>query len=126
MLEAKILQWTRRPAPDGSTHWSSRKLAQRLGISHMMVARVWRRLGAEAPLDRALHGLQRSSLELKTADIIGLYVKPPHHAAIFCVDEKTAIQALDRLDPVLLISQGRMEFHGFSAAATAPFAAQPR
>ena len=45
MLEAKILQWTRRPAPDGSTHWSSRKLAQRLGISHMMVARVWRRLG---------------------------------------------------------------------------------
>src|SRR5208337_1795473 len=40
-----ILQWTRRPAPDGSTHWSSRKLAQHLGVSHMMVARVWQRAG---------------------------------------------------------------------------------
>src|ERR1700692_628703 len=44
-LEARILEWTRRPAPDGSTHWSSRKLARHLGISHMMVARVWRRAG---------------------------------------------------------------------------------
>ena len=44
-LEARILEWTRRPAADGSTHWSSRKLAQHLGVSHMMVARVWRRAG---------------------------------------------------------------------------------
>ena len=44
-LEAKILEWTRRPAPDGSTHWSSRKLARHLGVSHMMVARVWQRAG---------------------------------------------------------------------------------
>jgi len=44
-LEARILEWTRRPAPDGSTHWSSRKLAQHLGVSHMMVARVWQRAG---------------------------------------------------------------------------------
>src|SRR5882672_2087656 len=44
-LEARILEWTRRPAPDGATHWSSRKLAQHLGISHMMVARVWQRAG---------------------------------------------------------------------------------
>src|SRR5271169_6744992 len=44
-LEAKILEWTRRAAPDGSTHWSSRKLAQQLGVSHMMVARVWQRAG---------------------------------------------------------------------------------
>ena len=44
-LEARILEWTRRPAPDGSTHLSSRKLARYLGVSHMMVARVWRRAG---------------------------------------------------------------------------------
>src|SRR5208282_4472641 len=44
-LEARILEWTRRPAADGSTHWSSRKLARHLGVSHMMVARVWRRAG---------------------------------------------------------------------------------
>jgi transposase len=51
--------------------------------------------------------------ETKAADIIGLYLNPPRHAAVFCVDEKTAIQALDRLDPVLPLSPGRAERHGF-------------
>jgi len=51
--------------------------------------------------------------EEKAADIIGLYLKPPQHAAVFCVDEKTAIQALDRLDPVRPLSPGRAERHGF-------------
>jgi hypothetical protein len=51
--------------------------------------------------------------ESKTADIIGLYLNPPQHAAVFCVDKKTAIQALDRLDPVLSLSPGRAERHGF-------------
>src|SRR3970282_769081 len=47
------------------------------------------------------------------ADIIGLYLNPPQHAAVFCVDEKTAIQALNRKDPVLPVSPGRAERHGF-------------
>src|SRR5713101_1612745 len=51
--------------------------------------------------------------EAKAADVIGLYLKPPQHAAVFCVDEKTAIQALDRLDPLLPLSPGRAERHGF-------------
>jgi transposase len=51
--------------------------------------------------------------ETKAADIIGLYLNPPEHAAVFCIDEKTAIQALDRLDPVLPLSPGRIERHGF-------------
>jgi transposase len=51
--------------------------------------------------------------ERKAADIIGLYLHPPQHAAVFCVDEKSAIQALDRLDPVLPMSPGRAERHGF-------------
>src|SRR6266536_1475853 len=51
--------------------------------------------------------------EQKAADIIGLYMNPPQHAAVFCVDEKTAIQALDRLDPVLPLTPGRAERHGF-------------
>jgi hypothetical protein len=51
--------------------------------------------------------------ETKAADVIGLYLAPPQHAAVFCVDEKTAIQALDRLDPVLPLSPGRLERHGF-------------
>jgi len=112
-LEARILAWTRRPPNDGSTHWSSRKLARALGINHMMVVRVWRRAGLQP------HRLERylasddPDFERKAADVIGLYVNPPQHAAVFCVDEKTAIQALDRLDPVLPLSPGRAERHGF-------------
>ena len=112
-LEARILEWTRRPAPDGSTHWSSRKLAQHLGISHMMVARVWQRAGLKPHRIERYMASDDPDFELKAADIIGLYVKPPQHAAVFCVDEKTAIQALDRLDPVLPLSPGRLERHGF-------------
>jgi len=51
--------------------------------------------------------------ERKAADVIGLYINPPQHAAVFAVDEKTAIQALDRLDPILPLSPGRAERHGF-------------
>jgi len=99
--------------PDGSTHWSSRKLARHLRISHMMVARVWQRAGLKPHrIDRYLAS-DDPDFETKAADIIGLYVKPPQHAAVFCVDEKTAIQALDRLAPVLPLSPGRLERHGF-------------
>src|SRR5271155_4651914 len=112
-LEAKILEWTRRPPPDGSTHWSSRKLARHLGISHMMVARVWQRAGLKPHRIERYMASDDPDFELKAADIIGLYVKPPQHAAVFCVDEKTAIQARDRLDPVLPLSPGRLERHGF-------------
>jgi hypothetical protein len=52
--------------------------------------------------------------ESKAADIFGLYLHPPQHAAVFCVNEKTAIPALDRLDPVLPLSPGRAERHGFA------------
>ncbi len=112
-LEAKILEWTRRAVPDGSTHWSSRKLARHLGISHMMVARVWQRAGLKPHRIERYMASDDPDFETKAADIIGLYVKPPQHAAVFCVDEKTAIQALDRLDPVLPLSPGRLERHGF-------------
>src|ERR1700752_4273166 len=112
-LEARILEWTRRPAADGSTHWSSRKLARHLGISHMMVARGGRRAGLTPHRIEPYMASDDPDFEFKAADIIGLYVKPPQHAAVFCVDEKTAIQALDRLDPVLPLSPGRLEGHGF-------------
>ena len=112
-LEARILEWTCRPVPDGSTHWSSRKLAQHLGISHMMVARVWQRAGLKPHRIERYMASDDPDFHTKAADIIGLYVKPPQHAAVFCVDEKTAIQALDRLDPVLPLSPGRLERHGF-------------
>src|ERR1700734_2533301 len=112
-LEARILAWTRRPPTDGSTHWSSRKLARALGVNHMMVARVWQRAGLKPHRIERYMASDDPDFETKAADIIGLYVKPPLHAAVFCVDEKTAIQALDRLDSVLPLSPGRLERHGF-------------
>jgi len=112
-LEAKILAWTQKPPSDGSTQWSSRKLATALGISHMVVARVWAKHGLKPHrLDRYMAS-DDPEFEAKAADVIGLYLNPPAHAAVFCVDEKTAIQALDRLDPVLPLSPGRAEKHGF-------------
>ncbi len=115
-IEARVLAWTtkRKPA-DGSTHWSSRKLAAELGgaLSHMTVARIWAK---HALKPHRLEGYLSSNdpdFESKAADVIGLYLNPPQHAAVFCVDEKTAIQALDRKDPVLPLSPGRAERHGF-------------
>jgi len=112
-LEARILSLTRRRPPDSSTHWSARKLAKHLGVPHMRVARVWARAGLKP------HRLERymastdPDFEAKAADVIGLYVNPPQHAIVFSLDEKTAIQALDRRDPILPLSPGRAERHGF-------------
>src|SRR6201987_2430116 len=93
-LRARILSATRKKPSDGSTHWSCRKLATTLGVNKDAVHRVWK---------EAAHRLERymasddPDFERKAADIIGLYLRPPQHAAVFCLDEKTAIQALDRL-----------------------------
>ena len=112
-LEARILAKTRQAPADGSTHWSTRKLAKVMGVSHGLIAQVWRRAGLQP------HRLERYMLsddpdfEQKAADVLGLYLNPPAHAVVFAVDEKTAIQALDRLDPVLPLSPGRAERHGF-------------
>ena len=114
-VEAKVLAWTtkRKPA-DGSTHWSSRKLAAELGgVSHMTISRIWAKHRLQP---HRLEGYVCSNdpdFETKAADVIGLYLNPPAHAAVFCVDEKTAIQALDRKDAVLPLSPGRAERHGF-------------
>ena len=79
----------------------------------MMVARVWRHHGLQPHRLRHHMASDDPEFEAKAADIIGLYLQPPLNAAVFCVDEKTAIQALDRLDPVLPLSPGRAESHGF-------------
>jgi transposase len=112
-LEARILEWTRRGPDDGTPQWSSRRLAKKLNTTHMTVARVWSRYGLQPHRLRHHMVSDDPHFETKAADIIGLYLHPPAHAAVFCVDEKSAIQALDRLDPVLPLSPGRAESHGF-------------
>lgn len=112
-VQARVLRKTLKQPGDGSTHWSCRKMAAASGVSKSTVQRIW----ATAKIKP--HRLERymasndPNFEAKAADIIALYLDPPQHAAVFCVDEKTAIQALDRLDPVLPLSPGRAERHGF-------------
>ena len=112
-LHARILAATRKKPADGSTHWSCRKLAAHLGVSKDVVHRVWKETGLKPHRIELYLASDDPDFESKAADIIGLYLNPPRHAAVFCVDEKTAIQALDRLDPVLPLSPGRAERHGF-------------
>ena len=112
-LQAKVLAAIKEGPKDGSTHWSCRKLASRFHVSKDTIQRIL------AQADVRPHRLERymasddPDFETKAADVIGLYLTPPQHAAVFCIDEKTAIQALDRLDPVLPLSPGRLERHGF-------------
>jgi len=112
-LEARILERTRRGPTDGSTHWTTRKLGRVMSVSHTLIAKAWKRAGLKPHRFERYMASDDPAFEEKAADVIGLYVNPPQHAAVFCVDEKTAIQALDRLDPVLPLSPGRAERHGF-------------
>src|SRR5690606_19399078 len=109
----KILDWTRRSPPAGITQWSTRTLAKAMGVHYLSVARTWKRAGLQPHrIERYVRSTD-PAFEEKAAAIIGLYLNPPEHAVVFCVDEKTAIQALDRRDPILPMSPGRAERHGF-------------
>lgn len=112
-MRARILGATRSKPSDGSTHWSCRKLAVALGVGKDVVHRVWKEAGLKPHRLERCWASSDPDFETKAADIIGLYLNPPQHAAVFCVDEKTAIQTPDRLDPVLPLSPGRAERHGF-------------
>jgi transposase len=112
-VQARLLKKTQQKPGDGSTHWSCRKMAAAVGLSPATVQRIWSKTKLKPHrLDRYMAS-NDPAFEQKAADIIALYMDPPQHAAVFCVDEKTAIQALDRLDPVLPLSPGRAERHGF-------------
>src|SRR5450755_3163060 len=103
-LRARVLERTRQAPPDGSTHWSLRKMAAVMKVNKNLIVRIWK----EADLKP--HRLERymasndPQFEEKAAAIIGLYLNPPQNAAVFCIDEKSAIQALDRLDRRLPLS----------------------
>jgi len=112
-LEAKIIAETQKPPPSPFTHWSAPRLARRIEVSTSTVQRIWRKAGLKPHRLEHYKASPDPAFEEKAAAIIGLYLNPPAHAAVFCVDEKTAIQALERTDPVLPLSPGRAERHGF-------------
>lgn len=112
-MEAKILARTQQTPPRPFTHWTTRRLGAALGVNHMTVQRVWQRAGLQPHRLEHYVASPDPEFEQKAADVIGLYLTPPEHAVVFCVDEKTAIQALDRTVPVLPLSPGRAERHGF-------------
>jgi hypothetical protein len=110
---ARLVRRVQQKPSHGSTHWSCRKLAQELGLSKSTVQRILRQTKLKPHRLVRYMASNDPEFEQKAADIIGLYMNPPQHAAVFFVDEKSAIQALDRLDPVLPLSPGRAERHGF-------------
>jgi transposase len=105
-IEAVIVR-TLESLPANATHWSSRSMAKASGVSISSVQRIWRAFGLQP------HRLETFKLSTdpdfvaKVRDVVGLYVSPPQHAIVLCVDEKSQIQALDRTQPLLPLRPGQ-------------------
>ena len=106
-LKAKVLAKTARETPPDATHWSVRTMAKAMGISHTSVQRIWREAGLKPHLVGKFKVSSDPHFEEKVTDIVGLYMSPPDHALVLCVDEKSQIQALDRTQPGLPMKKGR-------------------
>jgi transposase len=106
-LAARIVEWTTQKKPANATHWSTRTLAKELGTNHAMVNRVWQANGLKPHLHRTFKVSNDRHFVEKIVDVVGLYLNPPEHALVLCVDEKSQIQALDRTQPSLPLKKGR-------------------
>ncbi|MET0520681.1 MAG: IS630 family transposase [Jiangellaceae bacterium] len=108
---ARIVAETLKAPPKtlGVTHWSSRLLATRLGVANTTVARAWRDYGVQPWRAETFKFSTDPELVAKVTDIVGLYLEPPQHAVVLCVDEKSQIQALDRTQPTLPMKPGAAE-----------------
>ena len=105
---AEVLRLTREELPaDGSTHWSTRTLAARVGIGKDTVARIWADHGLKPWKVTTFKISNDPAFEDKLVDVVGLYLDPPARAAVFSFDEKTQCQALDRTQPSLPMKPGR-------------------
>lgn len=106
-LRRRIIEVTTQEKPEGATHWSTRTLAAKLGTNHKFVSRVWRDNGLKPHLVKSFKVSNDPNFEEKLIDVVGLYLNPPESAVVFCVDEKSSIQALDRTQPGLPMKKGR-------------------
>lgn len=104
---ARVIEMTTHAKPRGATHWSAARLAKELGISESSVLRIWRANGLKPHQSHAFKVSNDPQFAEKIEDIVGLYLSQPEHAMVFCVDEKSQIQALDRTQPGLPMKRGR-------------------
>jgi len=105
----QVVVRTLESTPRGATHWSTRAMAQATGLSHMAISRIWHAFGLQPHRSQAFKLSPDPLLVPKVRDIVGLYVNPPEHAVVLCVDEKSQIQALDRTAPLLPMRPGQAE-----------------
>ncbi len=105
----QVVRLTLEKTPQGATHWSSRMLAARTGLSQSTISRIWRAFGLKPHRSEGFQLSNDPLLVDKVRDIVGLYLDPPHHALVLCVDEKSQIQALSRSQPVLPMRMGQLE-----------------
>ncbi|MGH9565241.1 MAG: IS630 family transposase, partial [Candidatus Angelobacter sp.] len=105
----KVVIQTLESTPRGETHWSTRGLAEATGLSRMTISRIWHAFGLQPHRADTFKLSPDPLLIEKVRDIVGLYMNPPDHAIVFCVDEKSQIQALDRTQPLLPLQPGQVE-----------------
>jgi transposase len=105
----QVIVRTLETTPRDATHWSTRAMAAATGLSHMAIHRVWRAFGLQPHRSETFKLSPDPLLIPKVRDIVGLYVNPPQHAVVLCVDEKSQIQALDRTAPLLPMQPGQAE-----------------
>jgi transposase len=107
-VEQVVIQ-TLESTPRGETHWSTRGLAKATGLSRMTISRIWQAFGLQPHRTDTFKLSPDPQLIEKVRDIVGLYMNPPEHALVLCVDEKSQIQALDRTQPLLPLQPGQVE-----------------
>jgi len=104
-VEAVIVK-TLEETPRDATHWSTRSMAQKAGVSPSSVGRIWRAFGLQPHRYETFKLSTDPQFIEKLRDVVGLYLDPPERAMVFCVDEKSQIQALNRSQPILPVLPG--------------------
>ncbi len=117
---AAVVTRTLESTPKNATHWSTRSMAKEMGLSQSSVSRIWRAFGLQPHRSEAFKLSTDPYFVDKVHDVVGLYLDPPERALVFCVDEKSQIQALDRSQPVLPMMPGVPEraTHDYVRAGT--------